>query len=250
MKKRDKKSQQFDHLGKRYAFFVAKDPVRNFLHYPQIRTLIAFSPQTRVLDIGCGDGTFLRLLTKEKVRSLFGFDLSPQLIALAKKQNRQHKKSSFTVSTPQKFTTTDLFDYATSVMVLPYATNTKDLQSFFRCAFASLQPGGSFISIVFNPLFHAFDTVVANRKFTKMTKLKIRVSFLDVKHLREIFTSQLTQFSQKHYEGAAEKAGFKKMHWQKLSPTDRGLRIYGGSFWKRCIKEQPYAIFLCTKTTR
>ncbi len=229
---------------------MAKDPVRNFLHYPQIRTLIAFSPQTRVLDIGCGDGTFLRLLTKEKVRSLFGFDLSPQLIALAKKQNRQHKKSSFTVSTPQKFTTTDLFDYATSVMVLPYATNTKDLQSFFRCAFASLQPGGSFISIVFNPLFHAFDTVVANRKFTKMTKLKIRVSFLDVKHLREIFTSQLTQFSQKHYEGAAEKAGFKKMHWQKLSPTDRGLRIYGGSFWKRCIKEQPYAIFLCTKTTR
>jgi len=61
-----------------------------------------------------------------------------------------------------------VFDAATSVLVLQYATSLEELAAFFHSASRHLVPGGRFVSVVLNPSFSAFGTDFFIRRFTKL----------------------------------------------------------------------------------
>lgn len=54
---------------------------------PQYSTIVDWTPpNSRVLDVGCGDGILGKKLAKEKGCRVFGFDLDPTGVAAAKQQ--------------------------------------------------------------------------------------------------------------------------------------------------------------------
>ncbi len=241
--------KQFNSISNTYASFVDEDPVRNFLHYPTVTTILGDIQNKEILDIGCGDGLFDRKLAKEYGARMTGYDKADDLISLAK--NEENKTSlgiAYSTDDPLTFTPRTLFDESISVMVLSYAPDTDYLVNFFNSAYKTLKNGGRFISVIFNPAFSAFDTIVANRIF-KQKNGKIEVHFLDPRALHEDakFTALLTQFSSEDYAKAAEKSGFNKISWEKLYPTAGGIELLGKEFWQVCEEEQPYAVLVVEK---
>jgi len=164
---------------KNYADYIKVDPFRRALHFPAVEAVLGDPNNKPILDIGCGDGLFARLLA-ERGASVVGYDKAPEKVAEAQayKDVRQ-LDATFVLATPQTFLGDGTFDAVTSVMVLQFATSYEELAAFFRSASRHLGSGGRFISVVLNPTFSAFGQDFVVRRFTKLDENRVRTEFVD-----------------------------------------------------------------------
>lgn len=244
----DNEVKQFDSISDKYSSFVDIDPIRNFLHYPAVIELLGDVNDKNILDIGCGDGFFDRKLAKEFGAKVVGYDKAPDLIKIAEDLEKENSLGvEYFVDDPLSFSGSTVFYDSLSVMVLPYSPDKDYLVNFFNSAYQNMKVGGRFISIIFNPLFTAFDENIANRIF-KLKDGKVEVNFMNPKKEGEVkFTALLNQYSEEDYEEAARKSGFQKISWNKLYPTKEGIKLCGSDFWRECEDKQPYAILVVEK---
>lgn len=89
------------------------------------------TPQSKVLEIGCGTGYFTKEIVKKNV-ALSSIDISPELIAIAK-QNVNDKNVQFAIENAyeMKFTS-NTFDYILGSSVLHHLDVDKSLKENFR----------------------------------------------------------------------------------------------------------------------
>jgi 2-polyprenyl-3-methyl-5-hydroxy-6-metoxy-1,4-benzoquinol methylase len=201
----------------------------------------------RILDVGCGDGLFPRLLA-EQGASVVGYDKAPEKIAEAKEHKDARRLAvRFFVSTPHTFSHDDMFDAATSVMVLPFATSLEELAAFFRSTSLHLVSGGQFVSVVINPSFSAFGTDFLIRRFTKLQGNKVRSEFLDRTSGHVEMTAETHQYTTKEFERAVVEGGMKPEAWKKLFATRDIVEKMGAFFWQPCHENQPFALFIARK---
>lgn len=102
----------------------------------------------RVLDIGCGEGYFTRLLAQEGAE-VAGADIAPELIAKAQKETpaiRYHVASADTLG----FSDDATFDVVTCVLALQ---NMEKLEAVMREIARVLAPGGKFVFVLNHPAF-------------------------------------------------------------------------------------------------
>src|SRR5215470_19303324 len=164
---------------KNYADYIKADPFRRALHFHAVEAVLGDPNNKRILNIGCGDGLFARLLA-ERGASVVGYDKAPEKIAEAQAhEDARRLQVKFLVATPHTFSHDGMFDAATSVMVLHLAASLEELAAFFRSASRHLVSGGRFVSIIFNPSFSAFGANFFIRRFTKLQGNKLRCEFLD-----------------------------------------------------------------------
>jgi SAM-dependent methyltransferase len=62
---------------KNYADYIKEDPFRRGLHFPAVEELLGDVSRRRILDVGCGDGLFPRLLA-QRGASVVGYDKAPE----------------------------------------------------------------------------------------------------------------------------------------------------------------------------
>src|SRR5262245_30312649 len=114
-----------------YASYVARDPFRHGLQFPAVLNELG-GLKKRVLDVGTVVGLFPILMAREGA-VVVGYDKAAEKIAEAKAHNdAQGLQVKYVVATPRTFATDGMFDAATSVMVLPYASDFDELSAFFR----------------------------------------------------------------------------------------------------------------------
>jgi SAM-dependent methyltransferase len=230
-----------------YADYIKNCPFRRGLHIPVVEEELGDLNRKRILDIGCGDGLFPRLLA-ERGASVVGYDRAPRRIAEARAgEGAPGVDATFVVATPHTFLHDGTFDAATSVLVLQLAASPEELAAFFRSASRHLEPGGRFISVVVNPLFSAFGRDFAVRRYTKLEGNKMRVDFLDRTSGRVEMTVEVHQYTSEEYEQAAICGGMKPVAWRKLYATPDAVRQMGASFWQPCHEHQPFALFVTQK---
>lgn len=241
---------QFNNISGQYAEFVAKDPMRNELHYPSLRRALGDVRGRFVLDVGCGTGDLARLLAADGAH-VDGFDSAPDQIAQAQRHEEiQQLGIAYEVADATSREPTGLKDDAVSVMVLPYAADPDALQAMFHTTYQSLFPGdGHFLSVVFRPDFKTFNDVIGNRRFHDEGEGRVQVDFLHPDTNEPCFSSHLTQFPEWLYEERALEAGFSEPEWIAPQPTTKSLRTRGAVFWQKVIQERPYAIFSVRKNT-
>ena len=98
-----------------------------------------------ILDIGCGTGKHASLLV-DKGYQLHGVDMSPQMISIAKKNLKQKKNLSFSLSTISNLNLKKKFDVIISVFhVMSYQTKNNELIKAFEIVKKHLNGGGIFI---------------------------------------------------------------------------------------------------------
>jgi 2-polyprenyl-3-methyl-5-hydroxy-6-metoxy-1,4-benzoquinol methylase len=232
---------------KNYANYIKQDPFRRGLHFPAVEEALGDLNKKRILDVGCGDGLFPRLLA-ERGASVVGYDKSPEKIAEAKAhEDVRGLDLTFLVATPDAFSHDGMFDAATSILVLQYATSLEELAALFRSASLRLVPGGRFVSIVLNPSFSAFGTDFFIRRFTRLHGNKLRSEFLDYASGRVEMTAITHQYTDHEYERAAIEGGMKPEAWKKLFATPDAVEQMGASFWRPCHEHQPFALFVARK---
>jgi SAM-dependent methyltransferase len=98
-----------------------------------------------ILDIGCGTGKHASLLV-DKGYQLHGVDMSPQMISIAKKNLKEKKNLSFSLSTISNLNLKKKFDIIISVFhVMSYQTKNNELIKAFEIVKKHLNGGGIFI---------------------------------------------------------------------------------------------------------
>jgi SAM-dependent methyltransferase len=236
---------------KNYADYINEDPFRRGLHFPAVEELLGDVSRRRILDVGCGDGLFPRLLA-QRGASVVGYDKAPEKIAEARAhEDARWLRVKFLVATPHTFSREGMFDAATSVMVLHLAASLEELAAFLRSASRHLVSGGRFVSIVFNPSFSAVGANFFIRRFTKLQGNKLRCEFLDLASGRVEMTVEGQveghQYTGEEYERAAISGGMRPEAWTKLFATQDAVGQMGASFWLPCHEHQPFALFTARK---
>ena len=85
------------------ADYIKDDPFRRGLHFAAIEEALGDVAGNRILDIGCGDGLFPRLLA-QRGASVLGYDRAPQRIAEARAPaGASGVDATFVVATPDTF---------------------------------------------------------------------------------------------------------------------------------------------------
>jgi SAM-dependent methyltransferase len=101
-----------------------------------------------VLDVGCGEGYFSRLLKANGAARVVGCDVSPDLIeqAEARDPDGDYRVCDITSGPPDG----GPFDAVTASMVL---MDLPDLDASYRSICAGLAPGGRFVAAMVNPYY-------------------------------------------------------------------------------------------------
>ena len=232
---------------KNYASYIKADPFRRALHFPAVEAVLGDVKGKRILDVGCGDGLFPRLLAQGGA-SVVGYDMSPEKIAEAKAHGDAARLDvTYVAATPHTFSHDGAFDAATSVMVLHYARSVEELAAFFRSASRHLVTGGRFISIVINPSFSAFGQDFVVRRFTRLDGNKILTEFVDPASGRVEMAAEIYQYTRDEYEQAARAGGMKPEEWRQVFATPDAGEHLGAAFWQPCDEHQPFAVFVARK---
>jgi len=230
---------QYDKIDKEYSALTEMDPSKKYVQYPSALKLLGDIEDSRILDIGCGDGIFTRQLAK-KGADMVGYDISKKQIEKAnEREEKQHLGIQYEVAAPGTFKSKEKFDKAVSVLVLLYAKDKEHLKKFFLSAYNHLKPNSEFISITFNPNFKRLGQIVYNRIFSKTDNGKMRVDFFNDKQ-EKTFSADFTDLSISNYEEAAKNAGFKKIEWKNLKIEKEGSENLEENFWKDYEDDCPY----------
>ena len=81
-------AEVYDALADHWSDF-AESPTREYVEWPAVRSLLPDVEDKRVLDAGCGDGTFSGWLA-EKEADVLGIDASGEMIRVARKRFGDH----------------------------------------------------------------------------------------------------------------------------------------------------------------
>jgi SAM-dependent methyltransferase len=228
-----------------YSSYVAKDPFRHGLQFPAVMNELG-GLKKRILDVGTGDGLFPRLMAREGA-SVVGYDEAAEKIAEARAhKDAQELDVEYVVATPKTFADHRTFDAATSVMVLPYASDFNALRGFFRNTSRHLVDGGKFVSTVLNPSFSAFGETLVVRRVTKLDGNLVQMLFLNEATGAVEINPIMHRYTQEEYEDAAAQEGM-MLAWKTLFASPEAITQKGEEFWRPCHETQPYALLIAQK---
>lgn len=234
---------QYDTTSAGYREIVKEDLPISQVQQPEAIRLLGEVSGKSVLDVGCGEGKFLRTLAKLGAKCI-GYDASLAQITAAKEIEKAEPLGiAYIQSEAKDFTYPTKFDLASSTLVLLHAHDREDLQGFFQSTFNALKDSGKFVSITYNPEYHGLGEVRYNRRFTKIDNNEIQVDFFKDGEDGTFTSAVFGNLSKEDYEVAAKNAGFNHFEWVMM-------QIHGDSqdkFWNGFLEDCPYIGFVAYK---
>lgn len=140
---------QFDGLAALYED-MANWPFRRDIEIPAVLEVTGDVTGRDILDFGCGDGTWCRMLKRRGARRVVGFDKAGGMLQHARSRERNERLGIQFVSELDP----DLdrqFDLVLGVYVLPYAANNEELERMCACMRRLLRPGGRLVTLPIHP---------------------------------------------------------------------------------------------------
>ncbi len=131
------------------------------LEMPTTLRLLGKVKGKKILDFGCGTGIYAKLLTKKGAK-VKGFDLSPEMIKIAKKENPQ---LDLRVASGYRIPFKEKFDIVLATLVLDYFD---DWNKVFKQINNLLKKNGIFVFSIGNPVSECMEK-------KKIKGVKVRV---------------------------------------------------------------------------
>lgn len=224
-------------------------PATTFLEAPSFVGAIGEIENKRIIDFACGEGYYTRLLKKLGAASVLGVDLSPQMIDLARDQERQEPLGvEYATGDASRMGCLGSFDIATAIFLFNYADTVEILKAMLDTVAANLKRNGRLVSVVPNPEFvnGRRDTLQYGYFLEEIGRssscVKSRMTFAG-----EVpFSIEFTQWDRQTYEEALAQAGFRDMLWTSFTVTEEGVQKLGADYWKAAL-ENPKSIILSAR---
>jgi len=227
----------YESMAERYAEAVRTKPHNAYLERPAIRALVPDIQGARVLDAGCGAGINLQWLLDQGAREVVGVDVSPKMIALARREVQSERVSLHVAELrqPLDFLAAASFDLVFSSLVVHYI---EDQNALFAGFARLLRPGGWFVFSChhpFNDYQHHTGSYFETRLVTEAWRMggePVAVSFY-IRPLSAI-------------AGALAQAGFIIERMTEALPTE-DFRRADPQGYARCME---HPSFLCVRAWR
>lgn len=125
-------------------------PFRRFIETPSVMAVLGGVAGLDVLDFGCGEGTYTRLLERAGARRVVGYDPAEgMLLGARERAARDGLNIEFASALTPELAA--CFDRVLAVYVLPYAQTEADLQQMCAQMLRLLRPGGRLITLPIHP---------------------------------------------------------------------------------------------------
>jgi len=151
MKPEEKEAiKKYSIVAENYHYFRTKKypggwMYNEMLEMPATFELLGNLKAKKILDLGCGAGIYARLMTKKGAK-VKGVDISPEMLAIAKKEN---PKLDLRLASIYKIPFKEKFDIVVAPLVLDYIV---DWDKAFKQINKVLKKGGYFIFSAGNPV--------------------------------------------------------------------------------------------------
>lgn len=126
----------------------------DFTARPSVLQNLAPLTGQHVLDLGCGEGYVARLVAQAGAQSVFGIDLSAEMVSRAQQAAARGAPCPMTFRTGNAATFQDFprpqFDRVIAVFMVSYLS-CADMTAVFRSVRSRLAPGGRFVFTVPHP---------------------------------------------------------------------------------------------------
>ncbi len=191
--------------------------VRENLEWPSFEAALGQLEGLRVLDVGCGEGSFTRRIAQLGAKDVVGMDLSPGMIALAEQSEAANPLGV-------KYHVHDLgampklaeFDVVTAVHVLHYADSRESMSAMAATMFANLVSGGRLVALSANADSSARSEAAAGFKTSRPENPREGDKFKVA-----VLTDPPTEIEVHHWPtstivGILEEAGFANVVWEQV----------------------------------
>ncbi|MEV6630334.1 methyltransferase domain-containing protein [Actinoplanes sp. NPDC051470] len=227
---------QFDQLGGVYDIF-STSPFRRQLEFPTVFATLGDVAGLDVLDLGCGSGSYTRMLKQRGAARVVGLDATEGMVEHARSVEASSPLGVSYVAGALPADLDGAFDIVLAVYVLPYAEDLDRLTDICRTAARALRPGGRLVTLPSNPALrrepdyyerYGFRTYGATRG-TEPEPVTLDLCYAGLDE-----TVSAWVWSRAAIDAALSGAGFADVIWAGPVVTAAGVQEAGGAFW------QPY----------
>lgn len=243
--------EQYDKIADEYSQML--NPTKKYVLIPTFKQLIGNIENKSVLDLGCGDGFFTRILATYNPKELIGVDISKELIKKAiEKENQEPRGIKYLVQDVLKLNLNKKFDLITTVYLFNYSKTKDELFKMCHKIITLLDLNGKFCTITTNPALKPMKEFEYERRFTNVNKKDFFVEGDQIKcEMREKgkkpFEFINYYWSKETYEKCLKKAGFKSIEWVEPIISQEGIDKYGENYWEKSRRNHSAIGLICMK---
>ncbi len=223
-----------------------EQPWRLRIEGPSMMTLIGDVRGKKVVDMACGEGFFTRKLKQAGAGRTVGFDISEEMIALAKAHEAKDPSGvEYFVADARSAEADAVFDLAVSGWLLVYAHDRDELAVMSRGIASRVRPGGRFVTLTTNPELYFFEPVPDYGKYG--FEIEVGDSVFDGAPITwTIHLDEGTSFEIENYylpieaiQGALRNAGFRDIAVHPLTLAPDPAARDEGDYWAEFLAYPP-----------
>jgi len=219
-------ASQFEELAYLYERSFDVWPYRRDVEQHSVLAALGDVTGLAALDLGCGAGSYTRLLAERGARPVVGVDAAAGMIEYARRREAEDPSGAVFALQDATEPTSARFDVVLAVHLLPYAETVEAFTAMCATARAALSgPGKRFVTVTINPDFatdpgyytrYGFDLIARSTELRDGDPVRLHSEFLGgCIDVTPHFWSRATQ------ERALLDAGFRQVTWWDplCSPT-------------------------------
>jgi ubiquinone/menaquinone biosynthesis C-methylase UbiE len=182
----------FNRLSKHYDRSIFKFSLN--LIFKRMLNEVRIKNNSEILDVGCGTGNFLELISENKTLKLHGIDISKEMLKIARK--KLNRRASLKLAYVEKLKGSKKFDYIFSTESFHhFANQEKAMENFYKL----LKHQGKLVIVDFdfgrfaNYIFHTYEP--GNTKMNSKKdfyNLFNKHGFKDIRQKRILFFAVMT----------------------------------------------------------
>jgi len=243
---------QYDAIAEQYRR-SKQSPLRRYVEAYTFLQLVGDVRGMRVLDLACGEGFYSRRLRAAGAAQVVGVDVSREMIALAREQERAEpcgiEYVCADVCDLDQSAGLGAFDIIVAAYLLHYAPDEPTLQRMCSTIAAHLEPEGRFVALNENPeqlpeQFAGYEQYGFNKSVELPLRDGARITYWMIAG-RDMFQIHAHWFSRATYERVLGKAGFGRPTWQPLRVDEEGLVAHGREYWQEYLMNPPVVGLEC-----
>jgi toxoflavin synthase len=245
-------TDQYDVFADQYDASFQMIPVRQHVEAFSVFKLLGSVAGVSALDAACGTGAYTRELRRRGATRVFGVDISPEMIKVARSIEAADPLGiEYDVQDVATLEQMEPFDCALAIYLLHYAPTRQHLVNMCHGIARNISSGSRFITYQLNP-----DTP-ATPGYYQEYGLNLRLpehmedgsALFFSATIGDITSPEFTiyRWSTSTVEAALLAAGFTGIRWIKPEVSPQGIAQYGDEYWQTYLNAPHCMLVECTK---
>ena len=238
-----------DYQGHAGGYQTAKrQPWRTYLEQPSALALLGDLNGLSVLDLGCGEGHYTRLLKQLGASQVLGVDLSSDMIELARQQERSHPLGiDYRVCDAGALTLQTKADLVFAGYLFNHARDRDELRAQFSTVSGLLRPGGRLVALNNNP-DDPPSNFEAGRPYGYSKSINGPLVEGAAIHYRFALEDggvfELTDYyiSREVMQTLMEDCGLQQVRWPQPFVSAEGVEALGAEYWTAIVAIPPFCM--------